>query len=210
MSRILPDNVHSHGKEVFNEVHTSPEEFFTRLEEKVRAQKIPGVNVSRVRHVEGFTERTYLRVERGTWLFDVGAFPFGEGMFFSWWLSRKPFRMAGAIGVVLWFILIAIVLLSLVSGRLDMQQTLTTFLVSITVLLFIVAMIGSGVDPHVEEKLQEIPFFGGIFSIMASSAPYFQIDTAEIFAASVKGAFDEAVGEVTSGQGIYEGGGSAP
>lgn len=205
MSRIIPENVHSHDKHVFTvETPVEPNDFYEHLNEKLTEAEIPGVSVSYVTHREGMQKRRYLRVERGIWHFDVGAFRFGEGMFFSWWLSKKQFRGAGVISVLLWLALILIFLGSLVSGGFDVGKTIGTFLGWIIGLFVFTILLGTTVDPHVEEQLQEIPFFGGLFSLVASSAPYFQVDTAEIFAAEVKAIFNETVKEVTTGQGVFE------
>jgi hypothetical protein len=74
-------------------LEASPKEFYSNVEAAVKECVVPGLEVSRVDWKEGgilTADREYLRVSRGRLIFDICAAPFGNGFFFSWWLTKSP------------------------------------------------------------------------------------------------------------------------
>src|SRR5438309_379399 len=71
----------------------SPMEFYSAVHAALGQRQIPGISTTRVDWKEGgaFSAwREYLRVIRGTLVFDICGAPFGTGFFFSWWLAKMP------------------------------------------------------------------------------------------------------------------------
>lgn len=72
---------------------TSALDFFHSVEYAIVQRKIPNKTVSRVHWNEGgifSAKREYLRVRRKDLAFDIGAAPFGNGFFVSYWLGETP------------------------------------------------------------------------------------------------------------------------
>lgn len=88
-----PDNVLSHWY-VLTEGHQfSAQDFYSAVEDELAARKVPRLKSSRVEFLEGSVvsdRRTYLRLARERYAFDVCAAPFGTGYFFSLRLVEKP------------------------------------------------------------------------------------------------------------------------
>lgn len=61
----------------------------------LKAHQLPDVEISRIEWKEGgafSSQRLYLRVRRGSLVFDICAAPYGADYFFSWWLAEIPPR----------------------------------------------------------------------------------------------------------------------
>src|SRR5215469_6041003 len=72
---------------------TSAQEFYASVEELLKEQQIPGLQISRVEFSEGSVlseKRTYLRMVRERLVFDVCAAPFGTNYFFSCRFAEIP------------------------------------------------------------------------------------------------------------------------
>src|ERR1700722_18754499 len=71
----------------------STQEFYTSLEQELKAQEVPGLEISRVEFSEGgilSDKREYLRMSRERLVFDVCAAPFGKAYFFSCRFAEIP------------------------------------------------------------------------------------------------------------------------
>jgi hypothetical protein len=85
-----------HWNHYFSHLQFSTEEFYALVEEKIKAQAMPGVKISRVNFAETHilsNRREYLHVERKDDLFDICAAPFGTGFFVSYWLGKPTHAM---------------------------------------------------------------------------------------------------------------------
>jgi len=91
----------SHWNHLFEGMRVSSQDFYTRLEQAIKAREIPDARFSRVDIKEGglfSANRTYLRVWRKDHFFDICAAPFGTNFFVSWWLCNPA---AGCLGFLL-------------------------------------------------------------------------------------------------------------
>ena len=80
--------VRNHWQHFFDNVQFSPQEIYAAVETVIREKEIPGVKTERVSYSQGnifSANREYLRISRGTILFDVCAAPFAKGFFISSW-----------------------------------------------------------------------------------------------------------------------------
>lgn len=105
-----PDNVLSHWYVLTDGTQFSAQDFYGSVEDELAARKVPRLKSSRVEFSEGgpvSDKRTYLRLARERYAFDVCAAPFGTGYFFSLRLVEKPrswFQLfaLGALLLILW------------------------------------------------------------------------------------------------------------
>lgn len=94
----------------FDQFQFSPQEFYEALQSGIKKRELPHLSYSRVTYQETFIfgqSRTYLRIERGVYVFDVCAAPFGSGFYVSWWFQEKTTffrRMLLMVPVVKWFL----------------------------------------------------------------------------------------------------------
>lgn len=79
-----------HWNHFFSGLQFSSNEFYSLVEEKIKAQAMPDVKILRTNYAESSilsNKREYLHVERKDDLFDICAAPFGNGFFVSYWLG---------------------------------------------------------------------------------------------------------------------------
>lgn len=104
------DLVVSHWYRLVEGLQVSSQDFYSSVEVALQKRQVPDVNLSRVQFAQGgmfSARREYLRVIRGQHTFDVCAAPFGSGFFISWWLSNPPGCLAGCLGVLTAFPIVA-------------------------------------------------------------------------------------------------------
>ena len=85
--------VRGHWQHYFDTLQFSSQEFYTAIEATVKAKEIPQVSTSRITYSEGgmlSANREYLRISRGTIVFDICAAPFAKGFFISSWQGDLP------------------------------------------------------------------------------------------------------------------------
>ncbi len=79
-------------------LNVAPSDFYTALENRLKEKQLAGASVFKLEWREGgilSPYRLYLRVSRKDHAFDICAAPFGNGMFFSWWLGELPRGLIG-------------------------------------------------------------------------------------------------------------------
>lgn len=94
-------NVLSHWYTPVPNFSMSTKEFYDKVEAELKAQQVPGLDISRPEISEGgifSAKRQYLRLTRGDLIFDICACPFGVNYFFSCRMAAKP--PVGAKGVI--------------------------------------------------------------------------------------------------------------
>ncbi len=82
----------AHWHHSFNNLQESPQKYYNNVVQAISQRKLPDIDISRIDYREGGVlsgKRLYLRVQRKEHIFDICAFPFGSGFYFSWWLGRK-------------------------------------------------------------------------------------------------------------------------
>lgn len=91
-SKIGPEVI-EHWYSLVSDQQFSPQEFYAHIEEEIQAQKVPGLEVSRVDLSEGgflSDKREYLRFSRERLFFDICAAPVGVNYFFSYRFCVPP------------------------------------------------------------------------------------------------------------------------
>jgi len=85
-----------HWNHFFSDLQFSSNEFYTLVEEKVKAHDMPDVRMGRVNYAESSiisNKREYLHIERKEDIFDICAAPFGNGFFVSYWLGNPSHKV---------------------------------------------------------------------------------------------------------------------
>ena len=194
----------SHWHTLVDGFNTSSLDFYTAVEESVKAREVPDAKFSRVEFKEGgfaSAKREYLRVERGNVAFDIGAAPYGKGFFFSWWLSRlgpeHPFLyLLGFLAAVF----IGTPILSYpFRGSCGYFVVLPIVLVGIVVGL---AFLARNEIFGPEEHILAIPILGWIYEKIFNPITYYSLDTALMFQESVSRAVNEVIEGLLTGQGL--------
>lgn len=192
-------HVISHWYLLIEDFETSALEFYTAVEEALRERQVPDITLSRVSWQEGgvaTAKREYLRIERSRLAFDVCAAPFGNGYFFSWWLSRIPQQF----GVIL----LGLVLFGSLIAYLILWRILGFFLATLVMPMAFGALgilIREGAIPA-EEAILEIPIIAPLYERIFSPRTYYRLDTALMYQEAVRNAVMEVIGEVRSEKGL--------
>lgn len=88
-----PAEVLDHWYALVPNFDTPTKEFYDSITEELKAQKVPGLEISRVQFSEGGIlsgKREYLRMTRERLVFDICAAPFGTSYFFSCRFAEIP------------------------------------------------------------------------------------------------------------------------
>src|SRR3954463_2032017 len=107
-------DVISHWYALVPDFSMSAKEFYAAIETELKRRTVPGLQLERIEFAEGgilSSDRTYLRMQRETLLFDVCAAPFGKSFFFSCRFADIP------VPITIWHLaacaLIPLIILSL-------------------------------------------------------------------------------------------------
>ncbi|MEM9292125.1 MAG: hypothetical protein AAGD01_10630 [Acidobacteriota bacterium] len=183
---------------------TSTQDFYRQVEDALKARELPSdVTFERVTHREWgmlSAEREYLRVRRENIAFDICAAPYGNGFFFSWWLSRIPGKHFGTLMFVLFATVIYLTLAwNIWDGGCG----------SLVAIVFVTGLLLTGLGVAIregsigsEETLLELPVIGWLYRLIFSPVTYYRLDTAIMFRESVRRSVNEVIGTLRSEQGL--------
>lgn len=85
--------VNSHWQHYFDDLTYSSQDFYRSVEKILQEKQIPDSSTKRITYSETglfSANREYLRVERGSMIFDICAAPFARGFFISSWQGELP------------------------------------------------------------------------------------------------------------------------
>jgi len=209
------DGVLAHRTFVFESFAISSSEFYALLEEALSRRAIPRVRISRVLLSEGGVfgaKREYLRVRRGSRLFDVCAGAYGESFMVSWWHRERPSRWGLKIlgGLVALFLLLSVLS---GSGSRDAASCLAalTFLLLLCALPLIVMlkvfvlMPGGRLISAVFHALGSALWGGAKWGFARVRLPtLYQADALSVFETAVPALVEEAIRRAREAQGFRE------
>jgi hypothetical protein len=180
----------------------SPMEFYAAVHAALGPRKIPDILTMRVDWKEGgllSARREYLRVSRGTLVFDICGAPFGTGFFFSWWLAKMPPPHVFLYTVL--FFLALIILLNVFFGAVGLKG----LLFAMVLLPFVLWLIGTSIRSGKiisDETVLAMPIIGWFYARFFNPNTYYKMDAALMFQESVSRAVHEAIDRITSAKGI--------
>lgn len=185
----------SHWMSMIENMKASPQEFYAQVEKCMGKRDIPELEVSRVTWKEGgilSADREYLRIMRGRYSYDICAAPFGNGFFFSSWMTEKLPSPIWAIGVFLVLSVLFFYLFFFLIYFAGFFGFLTWLMgiVGVFVLLFILL---NQADSKLPDYIFVVPFIGSFLERLFCPNTYFRSDTESMFRTMVHNAVLEAV-----------------
>lgn len=199
------DNVLSHRSFVFEGFSASASEFYALLQAMVGTRSIPGAKVSRVFLSEGGfwgAKREYLRIRRGSQVFDVCAASFGGSFMVTWWLRRLPSRtwLKWAVGVLLFDVFLG-----------TLYQPIELVIADLISLLLLPVMLVAFVAISIF-VVKKMPGMGCMLGALSSVAKWmwtlvrlptlFQTDAAAAFQSTVPALVEHTVETLRNAQGL--------
>lgn len=198
-----PAVVVAHWHTLFDDFATSSLDWYTAVEQNIAKRDMPAIRIERIERGEsgiGSAKRTYLRVTRGKFMFDICAAPHGRDFFFSWWLvaeSPKYALLYGCLGLVA-FLIAAVVAI-----------TALGFLKGILALAVVAALASTALQnaiqtgaQHIEDIMLAIPIWGDLYARWWRPATYYATDTRLMFQESVHRAVLETIEGITTVKGL--------
>lgn len=200
-------NVISHWYQLVEAFQTSPLTFYKELEAAIDRRAVPEMKGTRIEFKEGgllSAHREYLRIVRGRYSFDICAAPFGNGFFFSWWLTEPQSRfgflyLLGFLAATEVFAGIAFAIGVSIFGF------FTGLFFSVLAVFAGLWAFGYGVREgiiDIEDIVLATPIVGRLYEILFSPPTYYKADTALMFQETVHNAVLEIVDAMTSAKGV--------
>jgi hypothetical protein len=199
--RSLETPVFAHWHKLVENFETSPLEFYEAVEAAVRKKEIPELRCSRVEYRESgilSAIRIYHRIHRKRLAFDVCAAPFGNGFFFSSWLT-EPKKSYRAVGCLLIFLCLELAYLLV-----RYMEWHGLFIAAVLVFgaLAILVISARGGWLASEDLILGIPYLGPLYEHFFDPDTYFKEDTRNMFQEMAHGAVLEAVDAVLQTKGL--------
>lgn len=200
--RSLKTPVFAHWHKVVENFETSPLEFYEAVEAAVRKREIPELRCSRIEcHESGILSavRIYHRTERKKLAFDVCAAPFGNGFFFSSWLTepKKLYRAAGFL-----LVLLCLAFAYVLVRNMEWHGLLIAAVLVLGALAILVISARGGWLAS-EDLILGLPYLGALYEYFFDPETYFKEDTRIMFQETVHAAILEAVDEVLQAKGLH-------
>jgi hypothetical protein len=181
----------------------APAEFYSTVEKKLTAQRIPGMAVTRQEFAEGgllSDQRIYLRLMRERLAIDACAAPFGTIYFFSCRTVHVPAL------VRLWHIVAALVFFN-VTGALLVIPLGWTFagIAQITLLFAFVGVLrnaGTSAFNDLDTLLLKIPVVSTIYENWFRVDTYYREDTRTLYVKLLPKFIQEAAEEICGAKGV--------
>ncbi len=193
----------SHWHLLIDAYHTSALDFFARVEAALAERQVPQIEMSRIDWKESgllSAKREYLRIKRGSLIFDIGAAPFGTGYFFSWWLVREPPRY-----VFLFMFLALLALLVIWALCISIFGFFPSLVLAPLVIIGVFTLLANamraGTVPG-EDLILAMPVLGPLYERFFAPATYYAADTARTYQESVHRAVIGVIEELRRAQGL--------
>ena len=197
--------VFSRWNHLFVSAQYSPREFYSAVEALIQQHQVPELKISRVTWKERSlfsARREYLRLERGRYVYDLCAAPFGADFFFSSWLVILPpsFTFLQILGML--FTIVALLAVYCLHGLVWLGVAVAAFVLLALLLrghrLEIFAL---GRVP-LENFLLGLTIIGAIWERYFRRLTYFELDTAAMFQKAVHEAMLEVIDGITQAKGL--------
>ena len=216
------ENVVSHWHKLIENFQTTSTGFYDAVEKALLSRKLPDLLTSRVEWNEGGVlspRREYLRVHGEHHCFDMCAAPFGNGYFFSSWVTAQKARF-----VVLYYILFLAsafvawqmanmflggiwnnmhgLMGSLLAPVLQFASTFLMIPVAILFVLWSVALLARGGHYGAERAMLTIPLVGWLYQKAFAPQTFYRLDTMYMFQSAVQSAMLECINVMLTAKGL--------
>ncbi len=196
--------VFSHSATVLPGIQLSTQEFYTKLEEAIRAHNWPGVEFLRVSHREAGLlshQREYLRVVRQRQVIDACAARFGTDYFFT--LREAEIQAQLSLTTLLIFLVSLALGFSMLTSTFGFIPGLTLFGFIVVFGFFVLFNVLRMGLTRLDGVLMRTPVIGPIYETWCRrSTTYFQFDSRVVFLKLMNDLLKEHVDEATSAQGV--------
>lgn len=195
-------NVLSHWYTPVPNFNTSTQEFYVKVEDELKAQQVPGLEISRVEFLEGgifSAKRQYLRLTRDRLVFDICAAPFGTNFFFSCRFAEIPLQVKLS-GIILLFLPLGLLFafLSLQLGTAGIVISVLTFLVLVIIMKNALSFGLVALD----KALSGHPAIGPLYEFLFRKETYYRQDTRLMYLTVVEGVVKRLVEQETAEKGV--------
>lgn len=176
-------------------------EFYASVEEAIERRGVREATLSRVDWREGgvlTAKREYLRVRRGSHVFDICGAPFGNGFFVSSWLGEvraSPFVMISFLAGLVVLLVLAISIYGFPGG-------LSLTLLGAPFLVWALTPTLNKRFPGWDDAIRLTPVVGPLYDRWLKPVTYYRIDTALMFQSAVQAALLEVVDDLTKTKGL--------
>lgn len=177
-------------------------DFYAHLESELKAREVPNLEIKRVDFAEGgllSTDRTYLRMQRETLIFDICAAQFGKSFFFSCRFADIP------VEVTIWH-LITLFALIVVGFYLFLNLFAAWgFIYFIAFVLAGIYVLRNAISLGLRDldvTLSKSPLLGPIYMRYLRRETYYRHDTRLMYCDTVNELTKEAVQAVTGAKGL--------
>lgn len=216
------EDVVSHWHKLIENFQTSSTSFYEAVEQALERRKIPELKTSRVDWNEGGVlspRREYLRIQGEHHCFDMCAAPFGNGCFFSSWVTALKARfvfmyyilfLAGAL--IAWQVSRAVLGAfwnnmdglagSLLRPALSFAGNFLMIPVAILFVLWSVALMARAGNYGPERAMLTIPLLGWFYQKAFAPTTYYRLDTMYMFQSAVQSAMQEVINELLAAKGL--------
>jgi hypothetical protein len=181
----------------------STKEFYVAIEEELKEQKVPGLELSRVEFSEGgllSDKREYLRMTRERLVFDICACPFGINYFFSCRFAELPAKVnILALAIVFITFMFALYFSLRIIG---FWQSLLLWPIGLVILVYMLRNAVSLGLQDVDAWLMKQPLFGPLYERFFRAETYYREDTRLMYLTVVEGVVKKLVEEETAAKGV--------
>lgn len=202
----------SHWHQLIENFQTPSLGFYRSVEAAVQARAVPEAHWSQIVHKEGglgSAERTYLRIHRGKYAFDICAAPFGTGFFISWWFAEPPLKFALLYTLGFFFgLIIALCFAFPIGAAFGAGIGLGTFFGGIFAIVSVLAILWFFGNAMRQGKIEgestvlAMPLVGRIYERIFAPPTFYNADTALMFQDAVHRAVLEVYDCVTANKGV--------
>lgn len=182
-----PAGVLSHWHLLVEDFNTSALEFYTSVEEELKARRLPDLQISRTFWNEGgvlSAKREYLHVAYGRLSFDLCAAPYGTSFFFSWWLAERPPQAAALYGCLT--LLALPIFLAISMGVFGFFKGIFVLLLAFGVGTYLVRNASQSGTMAFEDTILAMPVIGPVYNYFFKPVTYYSLDTRLMFQESVQ------------------------
>lgn len=205
-----PAEVLSHWYTPVPNFSASTGDFYAAVETELKAQKVPGLTISRIKLSEGgilTDNREYLRMTRERLVFDVCAAPFGANFFYSCrFAEMRPvlelwqlILLAGLWGL---FTLLSLDFTFRILGLLAPFLWPPAYLMCLFLLFYALrrASLAGGAD--LESLILQIPLIKELYEAWFRADTYYRQDARLMYLTVVEGVVKKLVEDETAAKGI--------
>jgi hypothetical protein len=202
-AKLVGPEVIEHWCTLIPDCQLSSKDFYTEVENILKAQQVPGLEITRVDLSEGgllSDKREYLRMKRERLIFDVCAAPFGTNYFFSYRFVETPAT------VPFWQYLV--VMFGVGVAFKFFQQWFGSYTGPVVLLLALVAgvlflknAVGVGLR-DLDAALLNSPIVGALYGRYFRKDTYYRQDTRIMYQSVVADVVKKRIEDVTSAKGI--------